>query len=643
MPNSFIPIVNTTTATALALANKILGSSAGITVSSATYVGSVNATSTFDSFDLGSIGSTSLSLGSGVLLTSGSGKPALTNTLNNYSVSNNVGGDSKLDTYAKAAFSGSGVTADASILEIKFTIAKLVDGSLPKVSLDVMFGSDEYPEFSNSTYVDIAAVEFDGVNFAYFNNDKTQPLSVISKNLTLGNFIDNTIGSSTSKKLGIEYDGISSPLSITGTLNPALIEHVLRISIADTGDSNYDSGIFVSNFKSSSAIDTGISIISNVWIEVADSVKKEGNSGTTSFTFTVRRNGETTKAASVDWNVAGSGTNSASADDFLGGSLPGGKVNFVAGQTSATVTVSVQGDVTAEPDEGFTVTLLNPVNLTLGNALLGLASKASGIIQDDDANPLVGSKLDDFVVLQFATPSIVSAGSGNDTYLLSPFMLPAGVDITITDTQGSNSIQLYTGLSIAQSQVTNNAMKLILTNGSSVTVLGADLFGYDPGANSTIGINNVDLSYSNFVATVLGVSVPSATGAAITGPAVVIGGPVSSSKTVTLVAGSSGTVTGTIDAETFSFKVSDAKALTLNTQITINSFDVFKDKLQIDTTTAVGNIKLNALSGIDNIVVQSDPFSGTTIISFGPDADGDVIAVSLTGVTNSSLVNVSVI
>ena len=154
MPNSFIPIENTTTATALALANKILGSSAGITVSSATYVGSVNATSTFDSFDLGSIGSTSLSLGSGVLLTSGSGKPALTNTLDNYSVSNNVGGDSKLDTYAKAAFSGSGVTADASILEVKFTIAKLVDGSLPKVSLDVMFGSDEYPEYSNKRFME---------------------------------------------------------------------------------------------------------------------------------------------------------------------------------------------------------------------------------------------------------------------------------------------------------------------------------------------------------------------------------------------------------------------------------------------------------------------------------------------------------
>lgn len=245
---SFNPITGTDSAAALAMAQKVVGSQSGVTVLSAQYVGAAAAASTFDAVDLGTADGKSLTLGSGVLLTSGDGVPASSNTASDYTLDNYTAGDTGLDGYAAAAFTDAGATEDAAVLEIAFAVANLPDGTVPsKVSLDFMFGSDEYPEYSDSPYVDIAAIEVDGVNYAYFNQDKKQPLSVIDNNISLGNFVDNQAG-----VLSVEYDGISAPFRITTSLDAQLTTHTIRIAIADTGDTILDSAIFVSNLKTSS-------------------------------------------------------------------------------------------------------------------------------------------------------------------------------------------------------------------------------------------------------------------------------------------------------------------------------------------------------------------------------------------------------
>lgn len=221
----------------LELGEVILGEDAGIALQSATYTGANRAASLFSAVDLG--GSGYFRLGQGILLTSGDGTPGLSNTSTGYTQVNDTAGDENLDAIASAAFSGAGTTNDAVVLELKFTAT---GGS--KLSLDLMFGSDEYPEYSNSSFVDIAAVEIDGVNYALFNNDPTQPLSVIDQNLGVGNFYDNRSGT-----LNIEYDGISAPLRVVGDLKTDVTEHTIRIAIADTGDKLLDSGIFLSNLK----------------------------------------------------------------------------------------------------------------------------------------------------------------------------------------------------------------------------------------------------------------------------------------------------------------------------------------------------------------------------------------------------------
>lgn len=108
--------------------------------------------------------------------------------------------------------------------------------------------------------------------------------------------------------------------------------------------------------------------------------KMEGNAGTTAYTFTVTRAGDTSGTASMNWAVTGSGSSPATADDFVGNALPSGSVSFAAGETSKLITVNVQGDTTIEQDEGFSVTLSGASG---GTTIIG--STAQGVIRSDEA------------------------------------------------------------------------------------------------------------------------------------------------------------------------------------------------------------------------------------------------------------------
>lgn len=133
---------------------------------------------------------------------------------------------------------------------------------------------------------------------------------------------------------------------------------------------------------------------------------------------------------------------------------------------------------------------------------------ASDLVTITPPSTSLGPK-DDFVVLQPSTSAIAGAGVGNDVYLLSGSMIPAGKAITISDAIGTNTLQLAPGLSVISSQVASTALKLNLSNGASITVLGADKFGFDVGGNLSTGLNPADLSYSQFVQNNLGTSIPS--------------------------------------------------------------------------------------------------------------------------------------
>jgi len=124
---------------------------------------------------------------------------------------------------------------------------------------------------------------------------------------------------------------------------------------------------------------------STLAIAATNAVQYEGNDSNESFEFVVTRSGDTSGGASVDWIATGSGANPANLDGYGTGGLdrftsaiPQGTVSFAAGQTSATVWVSIQGDTSIESDEGFSVTLSNA-----GGSTIGVATAYGTILNDD--------------------------------------------------------------------------------------------------------------------------------------------------------------------------------------------------------------------------------------------------------------------
>ena len=228
--------------TASDLVTALLASSPELTVdtNSIQFVGSSGQVSFYD----GSL--TPLGIGAGILLTSGDGTPANSNTSVEYGEAVGTPGDSDLDGALVGAGMGTG-TNDAAYVEFSFFVN---NPDVKTITFDILFGSDEYPEYADDI-VDIAGVFVNGKNYALFNNDPAQPLSVLQSNIDAGNFINNRGGS-----LPIEYDGVSVPLTIVAPVRQGT--NTIKIAIADTSDAILDSGLFVSNLKGGTGTGGGI-------------------------------------------------------------------------------------------------------------------------------------------------------------------------------------------------------------------------------------------------------------------------------------------------------------------------------------------------------------------------------------------------
>lgn len=240
MANNFVQFAGN----ANTLAQTLFQSSTGISLvaGSVSYTGANAASSVFDSLSLGG----AVISGPGILLTSGDGTPPLSNTLSGYTQNNGQPGDAELTTIVQNAFPTAGATQDATVLSFKVNAA----AGIKSVVFDVVFGSDEYSEYSDSQFVDIAAILVNGSNAAFFGGDTKKPLSILDKNL---GYFQNNEGNGA---IAFEYDGISNKLTVIAKVHEGVND--IKIAIADTGDSILDSGLFVANIRGSTNDVAGI-------------------------------------------------------------------------------------------------------------------------------------------------------------------------------------------------------------------------------------------------------------------------------------------------------------------------------------------------------------------------------------------------
>ena len=94
--------------------------------------------------------------------------------------------------------------------------------------------------------------------------------------------------------------------------------------------------------------------------------------------------------------------------------------------------------------------------------------------------------------------------SGDDTYFVSQ-LLPKSTKVSITDTEGTNTIQIPTNTYVDKTLFTKNAARLTLQDGREITINSADKFSYNVGGNKTDGTAGMDLTFQEF-ALVFGIS-----------------------------------------------------------------------------------------------------------------------------------------
>jgi fibronectin-binding autotransporter adhesin len=111
-------------------------------------------------------------------------------------------------------------------------------------------------------------------------------------------------------------------------------------------------------------------------LSIANVSQAEGNSGTSTMTFTVTLSA--VSGRTVDVNYATSDGTATAGSDYV---MTNGTLSFAAGETSKTFTVTINGDTTVESDETFTVTLSGENNATIATAM------ATGTIQNDENTP----------------------------------------------------------------------------------------------------------------------------------------------------------------------------------------------------------------------------------------------------------------
>ncbi len=137
-------------------------------------------------------------------------------------------------------------------------------------------------------------------------------------------------------------------------------------------------------------------------ISIGDANVMEGNTGPTSAVFMVTLSPASGQTVSVNFatsdGTAKAGGPAAGDNDYV---ATAGTLVFVPGETSQTITVTVNGDDFNEMNEKFTVTLAGATNATLGRTM------GTGTIMNDDALPSLS--IDDVRVIEGNSGTTTSA------------------------------------------------------------------------------------------------------------------------------------------------------------------------------------------------------------------------------------------
>ena len=218
-----------TSASALQMANTIFGD--GVTVVGATYSGSSYSSGIYSNGD--AVAGNVTPGDTGVILSTGSA----TRFTNNSSQSNlssqtsvNSGGQN-----GEAGFDAIAGTStyDAAYMDVDFIPTD------DTMTMQFVFSSDEYPEYTNSIYNDMVGVWINGTHVPLSIADSGTTINSVNQTNNINLYNDNT-----SDQFNTEMDGFTVTMTLTIPVNVGVVNSI-RIGVADVADSSYDSNLLI--------------------------------------------------------------------------------------------------------------------------------------------------------------------------------------------------------------------------------------------------------------------------------------------------------------------------------------------------------------------------------------------------------------
>ena len=214
-----------------------------------------------------------------------------------------------------------------------------------------------------------------------------------------------------------------------------------------------------------SATDTTL-LVTPVSIAIGDVSQAEGNSGSTTFNFTVQLSGPAGPGG-VQFDLATADGTAAAGSDYTARTLSAQSI--AQGNSSSSVAVTVQGDTTVEPNETFFVNLSNVTGASVSDG------QGVGTITNDDVAA-------DFLVTTTASSISVTDSNGNGA------ALAASEPLTNTlrfDAPGRT-------FSVNGTPISGNSGNLALTGITSITLNASGGTTVASGAVFNIGAATLD-------------------------------------------------------------------------------------------------------------------------------------------------------
>ncbi|MDR6674716.1 outer membrane autotransporter protein [Xanthomonas translucens] len=251
-------------------------------------------------------------------------------------------------------------------------------------------------------------------------------------------------------------------------------------------------------------------------LSIDDVSVNEGNSGTTTATFTVSLSAASGQTVSVDYASA-DGTATAGSDYVA----RVGTLTFAPGTTAQGVAITVNGDTAVEPNETFSVDLSGASNAGIARAT------GTGTITNDDAVVTVGPASLPSATAGTAYSQNLSASGGTAPYsfVISAGALPAGLTLSAagvlsgTPTASGSFNFTATATDSGGSPTSGNRAYALVVASPTLTLPATTLAGGTAGQAYTAAINPATGGIAPYTYTLsagalpAGVTVNSATGA----------------------------------------------------------------------------------------------------------------------------------